>query len=174
MSHDPLAHLVVRMAELERAFAGLFRHGTVEEVDPKKQIVRIKLGDDDDGNPFLSPWIPYGQTAGAFKWHNPPSKGQQMTMLAPVGDWPQAIAMPMTWSDDNKSPSEKGDEHVMTFGNVKIVVTGDKVTIEAPTITLKCDELNLGDEGGQLVHRKGDADSDGDVAVGSASKVRAV
>lgn len=48
-----------------------------------------------------------------------------------------------------------------------------KATIEAPTITLKGD-VNLGDEGGELVHRKGDKDSDNDVAVESASKVRAV
>lgn len=54
-----------------------------------------------------------------------------------------------------------------------IMKSGQKITNEAPNVLLKGD-IDLGDEGGQLLHRKGDVDSDGDTAVGSASKVRAV
>lgn len=53
------------------------------------------------------------------------------------------------------------------------MLSGIKATVEAPNILAKGD-VDLGDEGGQLLHRKGDVDSDGDLAVGSASKVRAV
>lgn len=53
------------------------------------------------------------------------------------------------------------------------IVGSAKVTIVAPTIVLE-GEVHLGGEGGQKVHRKGDVDSDGDVAAGSASKVYAV
>ena len=168
-----IVELAARIAELERRFSGMVRHGTIEEVDPAKQIMRLNFGKDVDGKPFLSPWIPYAQIAGALKVHTPPSKGQQFTALSPNGDWRQAVAMPMTWSNQNPSPSDKGNENVLTFGSVTIRITADKVLIEAPTITLKGD-INLGDEGGELVHRVGDADTDGDLAVGSASKVRAV
>lgn len=56
--------------------------------------------------------------------------------------------------------------------NIRIV-SGGTVTIKAPKIVLD-GEVHLGGEGGELVHRKGDADSGGDIAQGSASKVYAV
>jgi phage baseplate assembly protein V len=92
-----------------------------------------------------SPWVPYGQIAGKYKQHRPPTVGQQLWMMSPDGEFRQAMVLPMTWSDDNKSPSEKGDEHVTTFGDkyrlrekedlreftldkTKQVVTKDKIT----------------------------------------------
>lgn len=125
MAIRELVELASRVAELERRFSGNMRHGTVEEVDPKKQRVRLNLGKGVDGKPFLSPWVPYAQIAGALKVHTPPSKGQQFTMLSPTGDWQQAVALPMTWSDKNASPSTNGDENVLTYGNVRAVVKDD-------------------------------------------------
>ncbi|MBI1649874.1 phage baseplate assembly protein V [Hyphomicrobium sulfonivorans] len=126
-----LVDLALRVAELERRQANNFRHGTVEEVDAKKQLMRMRLGEGEDGQPFLGPWVPYAQIAGALKVHTPPSKGQQMTMISPTGDMRQAIALPMTWSDQNKSPSDKEDEHVLTFGDVRIEIKekGLKLTV---------------------------------------------
>lgn len=130
MAIRELVELASRVAELERRYSGTLRHGTVEEVDPKKQAVRLNFGKDVDGKPFLSPWVPYAQIAGALKVHTPPSKGQQFTLLAPSGDWQQAVALPMTWSDNNKSPSEKGDENVLTYGNVTSTVKDDLVKVK--------------------------------------------
>lgn len=132
-----LVRLDANVAEINRRLENGDRHGTVHEVDPKKQRVRMRLGGTDD-EPFLSPWIPYNQTAGALKFHSPPSKGQQMTFRAPDGDFRQGYAIPLTWSDENKSPSEKGDEHVATFGEFKAEVRGKELTIEVPRIFLKC------------------------------------
>lgn len=124
-----LIELAARIAELERRLASLFRHGKVKEVDAKKQLVRVQIGDPKDQEPFVGPWVPYAQIAGALKVHTPPSVGQQMTMLNPTGDFRQAVAIPLTWSDQNKSPSEKDDEHVLTFGQVKITLKSNKLTI---------------------------------------------
>lgn len=125
MAIRELVELASRVAELERRYAGNMRHGTVAEVDPGKQIVRLNFGKDVDGKPFLSPWVPYAQIAGALKVHTPPSKGQQFTLLSPTGDWQQAVALPMTWSDSNKSPSSNGDENVLTYGNVRATIKDD-------------------------------------------------
>lgn len=57
-------------------------------------------------------------------------------------------------------------------GNLRIV-HGTEVRIVAPKIVLE-GEVHLGGDGGELVHRKGDVDSDGDTAVGSAAKVYAL
>lgn len=124
-----LVELAARIAELERRFSGVMRHGTVEQVDPEKAIVRLRFGEDKEGKPYLSPWVPYAQIAGALKVHTPPTKGQQMTTMSPSGDWMQAIAVPMHWSDQNVSPSPNGDENVLTYGNVRATVKDDLVQV---------------------------------------------
>jgi phage baseplate assembly protein gpV len=168
MAIRELVELASRVAELERRFSGTMRHGTVEEVDPSKQLVRMKFGTDVDGKPFLSPWVPYAQIAGALKVHTPPSKGQQFTMLSPTGDWQQAVALPMTWSDHNKSPSSNGDENVLTYGNVKatikddltqvdvggtvLEVTSDHVKITVGGVTVEITDGGVAITGGTVTH----------------------
>lgn len=133
-----IVELALRVAELERRQSNNFRHGTVEKVDAKKQLVRIRLGEDANGKPFVGPWVPYAQIAGALKVHTPPSVGQQMTMINPNGDFRQAVALPMTWSDQNASPSDKGDEHVLTFGSVRIELKSAslKVTVGGHSVEI--------------------------------------
>jgi phage baseplate assembly protein gpV len=94
-------------------------HGPVCDVDAKKQLCRMVVGENEDGEEVKSPWIPYSQIAGTRKVHSVPSKGQQMTMLSPNGDYLQAIAVPFTWSNNNLSPSENEDEDVDTRGKTR-------------------------------------------------------
>lgn len=124
-----VTELQQRIGDIDRRMDSTMRHGKVTDVDTKKQLARIEIGEN-DGKPLKSAWIPYGQVAGAYKSHSPPSKGQQMTLLAPNGEVRQGILMPMTWSDDNKSPSDKEDEYVDTFGKLKIVKKGDSYDLE--------------------------------------------
>lgn len=111
---DQFAELLERITMLENRLANTAIHGPVHEVDTKKQLARIRLGGDDD-NPYLSPWVPYSQSAGAYKKHQPPSKGQNMTIFSPSGDPEQGMLLPFTWSDSNTSPSDSPDENVETF-----------------------------------------------------------
>lgn len=125
---EELTRLLMRLAELERKQDNTIRHGKVTDVDAKKHLARIEIGER-DGTPLKSAWVPYGQFAGAYKAHRPPTVGQQMTMFAPNGEARQAVLLPMTWSDQNKSPSDQPDEHVTTFGKLKIVEKADSYTI---------------------------------------------
>jgi phage baseplate assembly protein gpV len=152
MAIHELVELASRVAELERRFSGLMRHGTVEEVDPAKQIMRLNFGDGEDGQPFLSPWIPYAQLAGALKVHTPPSKGQQFTMLAPTGDWQQAVGLPLTWSNQNPSPSQSGEEHVLTFGTVRLTVKDNLAEIKVGDVTMKVTSEGVAITGGRVTH----------------------
>lgn len=129
--------LIRRIASVEKRLAGSARHGRVEEVNAAEGWVRLSYGEGDSG-PFLSPKIPYAQMAGGLKVHTPPTKGQQMTYLAPFGDPRQAVAIPMTWSDDNKSPSDKGDENVVTFGDFRAELRGDELVIKVPRLLIEC------------------------------------
>lgn len=145
------AELAVRLAEIERRQNGMFRHGTVEQVDPEKALVRLRIGGTEQ-EPFISPWVPYGQIAGALKVHTPPSKGQQMTMMSPTGDFRQAIALPMTWSDQNPSPSQSGEEHVLTFGDVRLTLTSDSLAVKVGEVSMTISEEGVKFKGGEITH----------------------
>lgn len=141
--------IIERIARLEQRAANQMIHGPVEEVDAKKQQVRLRMGGE-DAKPYLSPWIPYGQFAGALKVHTPPTKGQNMTAFSPTGDPAQAVALPLTWNNQFKSPSEKQDENVLTYGNVRMEVKNDRVhvkvgaiefTLEGGVVTLKASQI---------------------------------
>jgi len=147
-----VVELAARIAELERRFSGVLRHGTVEEVDPARHRVRLNFGKDINGGPFLSPWVPYAQIAGALKVHTPPSKGQQFTALSPNGDWRQAVVLPMTWSDQNASPSTASDEHVLTFGAVRLTIREEVLQVQVGGVNLKVTPDGLAITGGKVTH----------------------
>ena len=148
---NPLLALSNRVATLERRVTFGARHAPVAQVDAAKGLVRLDLGEGDAGR-LLSPWIPYAQIAGALKVHTPPSVGQQMTYLAPGGDTEQAIALPMTWSNQNESPSQSGAENVVTFGDVRITLTETAVRIEVGGFVLQVSGEGLAMAGGGVGH----------------------
>lgn len=139
---DIIVALLERVGELERRVSNSIRHGPVTDVDAKKQLCRLRLNPETEQEAFKSGWVPYGQMAGAFKFHNPPTVGQNMTLLSPGGDASQSIAVPFTWSDKNPSPGDKEEEHVVTFGDLKISYKKDKLTLSvgSASITIEKDK----------------------------------
>lgn len=170
-----IADLYKRHAELERRFENRKRKGTVSEIDIPKGLARVKLGEDKDGKPYLSPWMPWKEVSmGAIKTHFPPSVGEHVEIDSESGDLTDGVISTSLPSNTNQRPHDKAAEGVITVGDTRIEITGGKVTITSPEIVLKANVLHLGDTGGKPVHRKDDVDSDGDVAVGHAMKVFAV
>jgi phage baseplate assembly protein V len=166
-----------RIAELDRRLAGMERPGKVAEVDPVAGTARVELGRDPvTGAPFLSPPLRWAEAGmGGIKTHTPPTVGEQVVVRSPSGDIADGYIAQSVPTTDNKRPSDKGDEHVLTkIGGTSIVAKDGRVHIKADKIVLEGNVYLGGENGAKLVHRKGDADSDGDVAVGSASKVFAV
>ncbi|KRQ99276.1 phage baseplate assembly protein V [Bradyrhizobium valentinum] len=126
---DHLTELWAEVGETKRRIANLIRHGPITDIDAEKQVLRVRLNPESEDKPFKSAWIPYAQQAGEYKFHNPPVKGQNMTVIAPGGELGQAFAVPMTWSEKFPSPGDKEDEHVMKFDKVKTVIKKDQVTL---------------------------------------------
>lgn len=151
MSNEILK-LVQRVAGLESRVRGIHREGTVVEVDPGAGTLRLKLGEGQDGEPYLSARIPYAQTAGAMKFHNPPSVGQQMMAVSPDGDLRQAVAHPLGFSDDEVSPGSDGGSHVLTLGDVTMTVKGDGVTISVGGVSVAITASGLAVTGGEVSH----------------------
>lgn len=149
-----LAQLARRLAEIERRLAGASRPGTVAEVDATAGTVRLDLG-----GGMLSPALPYVQTAGALKVHSPPSVGQLMMMSSLGGDTEQGFALPLSFGGDNESPSGSGDEHVLTFGSVRVDLTADGLTIVAGGVTVAVTAAGLTIAGGAVSHNGRDIGS---------------
>jgi phage baseplate assembly protein V len=131
MAVREIVELVARVADLERRVSGLVRHGTVAEVDPARQRVRLDFGPAHGAEGrFLSPWLPYAQFSGALRVHTPPTLGQQFTAVSPSGDPQQAVAVPLTHHAGNPSPSNAGDENTITYGNVRMTLADDLVHVD--------------------------------------------
>lgn len=126
-----LIELLARAAQNDLRVANAKSYGRVTDVGTGARIgmIRVEMGENEDG-PVKSPWIKWGQAAGALKLHSLPSVGQQVTLDCPNGDWEQATASPFTWSDDNPSPSGQINEHVLTFGSVRLTIRGQQTLIE--------------------------------------------
>jgi phage baseplate assembly protein V len=123
--------------------------GPVAEVDRAGHRVRIRIGGDND-RPLLSPWVRYGQIAGALKVHTPPTIGQQMHLFSPSGDPRLGIALPLGWSNSAPAP-DNGDHPVVTFGQVRVDVTEDGLTITVgeTVVSLTPDAMTV-ERGGTL------------------------
>lgn len=69
---------------------------------------------------------------------------------------------------------DTGGKSEMITGETALIQSGDTTTMENPKTVVQSGDINLGGEGGQLLHRVGDVDSAGHAAVGSATTVKAV
>jgi len=169
---EQMADLYNRIAELERRGRNRKRTGTVKAVDNAKGLARVMISKP-DGKEYLSPWLPWKEVAsGGIKSHIPPTEGEQVDVVSESGDMTDAVIDMSTPSNANPRPHD-GPEAVITKGNSRLFFGDDLISLSATKIVLD-GEVHLGGEGGQLLHRKGDLDSGGDVAVGSSSRVFAV
>jgi phage baseplate assembly protein V len=132
MAVRELVELVARVTDLERRVSSLLRHGRAAEVDMDLFRVRLDLGPAHGaGGRFLSPWVPYAQHAGALRVHTPPELGQQFTLISPTGDFQQAVALPLHWSSSVPSPSDRKDENVIQYGDIRIELRAGELVIRA-------------------------------------------
>lgn len=167
-----ISELVSMRTDIEQLKSSLGRSlkvGPVEVVDAVKGF-RIKLGEDSEGKPFLSPWYPHPESGGATKTWAPLSKGQIVGMLNPGGDPKQGILVRGGFGGENTAPSTSLDENLFEFGGVKIALSADGVVmISAPSkVIVNAPAIELGGEGGKQVARVGDL-----VEVGSGSSAGA-
>jgi hypothetical protein len=145
-----------RLHELERRLAGSEIRGKVTQVDAQKARVRIEIGKDSDDQPVESPWIPYKQTAGALKLHNPPSVGQPMVIRAETGDIEQGVAEPYHWSDENPANSTDGDAHKLTFGDVTVDLSNGGLKLTCGGTVFDFTGSGFNQTGGSVKHNDHD------------------
>ena len=117
------------IADLQNKVGGIVMHGAITDVDAKKQLCRVEVGT--EKMPQKSGWVPYGLGfAGEFSqiWH--PSKGQNVTLVSPVGDKAQSVVWPYTYSKKYPAPSDDAACHILcNFGTSRIEVWKDRIKI---------------------------------------------
>ena len=122
-----------RMEEIERRFENRERTGKVNEVDHEKGLARIELGKDENGQPFLSPWVPWKTPAlGSTKINVPPSVGQQVKLVSESGDLTDAAIDNSLFSDEHPLPVVKPGEGIIATGKTTIFFSGDQYIVQTP------------------------------------------
>lgn len=173
--HEQIADLYARLDEINRRARNRKRKGTIAEVGDGDNAgkYRVKLSEQ-DGKPFLTGWIRSRVLgAGAAKIDVPRRVNEQVDVVSESGDMTDAEIDLSSYSTENARENNANiPVHIKVDGAVLAISSG-RIELVAGTIVLN-GEVHLGGEGGQLLHRKGDADSGGDVAVGAASRVYAV
>lgn len=168
------ADLVFRIAELERRQRNRRRKGTIAEVGTGENAGRYRVQlSEQEGAPYLTGWLRTRQLAGGLvKVDALRSVGEQVDVVSENGELTDAEIDQSTYSNTNPRANPGTPLHIQ-IGGATFAMSEDRIDLTAGTIVIN-GVVHLGGEGGQLLHRKGDADSGGDIAVGSASRVYAV
>lgn len=147
---------IFALSELQRLLHNLVRVGSIQSVDHggpgKPARVRVTIGD------LVTDWRPYHECrAGGTTTWNPPTVGEQATVLSPSGDLGAAVVLvglnstanPAPSNDPNKTITKYPDGAVMEYdhaahallvslpgrGSAKIVAPGS-ITIDSPEVTM--------------------------------------
>ena len=149
-----LRSIFARLAEHERRIAGMNTPAKVVSVDHVAHKARFSIGKDVDGNDVLTPWLAYGQIAGALKVHNPATVGQTMMLRSANGDIEQAVAEPLFWSDENPAISDDGSIRKITFGDVTVTLSADGIDISVGGTVFHLSASGFAQSGGSVTHNK--------------------
>ncbi|WP_246479999.1 phage baseplate assembly protein V [Kaustia mangrovi] len=119
----------IQLAEVERRLANTVRVGKVAELDAARGLVRVEIAQDRDGNPVLTPWLPWSERAGGIRTWSPPSVGEQVRVVSPSGEVAQGWVDPGGFSSDHPAPSDDGGRHVIDNGEVRVEIARDEVIV---------------------------------------------
>ena len=105
-------------AEILRRLANVVRLGEVAELDLDAARARVRYDTDGDGAPILSGWLPWlTLRAGADRTWWGPSVGEQVLILAPGGELPEAVIVPGIYRDARPAPSAEASKHVVVYAD---------------------------------------------------------
>lgn len=139
---EQIADLYRRLGEVERRNRNRKRTGKIADIDFEKGLARVELSTQ-DGKPYLSPWMPWKEVAsGGIKSHIPPTQGEQVDVVSESGDLTDAVIDMSVPSSTNPRPHD-GPEAVITKGSVRIFISDDSASIDAPNITFTASSGNL-------------------------------
>lgn len=149
-----LLALKIDIEMLKTAFGNSMKVGPIAAIDARRGY-RIKFGEDENGEPFLSPWYPHPESGGSSSTWMPLSLGQIVGMVNPNGDTRQGLLIRGGFSDANQPPSEDMLANVLRAFGVSVTVKDGTVTIDGNLVVkgnvdfkdghVKHNDANIGD-----------------------------
>ena len=130
--------------------------GPVAVIDAKKGY-RVKLGEDDEGNDFLSPWLPHPETA---KSSVPLKPGDVVGITAPNGDLQQGLLQRGGYSKDHETPNEDMDANVFKDAGVTVTIKDGSLIVSIGGVTFTLSGGGLAINGGTVTHNGTNIGSD--------------
>ncbi|MDD3652315.1 phage baseplate assembly protein V [Immundisolibacter sp.] len=98
------------LIELRRRLDNIVRVGTVAAIDHATARVRVQTGN------LLTGWLPWSTgRAGTTRTWDPPTVGEQVTLLSPSGEPAAAIVLPAIYRDAHPAPSDAESVHLTTY-----------------------------------------------------------
>jgi phage baseplate assembly protein V len=152
--------------EIQRQARNAVRKGSVLQVNHAAALCRVTVGDPDtDGAGLQTNWIPWLTfAAGSTRDWLPPTEGEQVLLLCPMGDPAQGVALRGLFSDAVPAPSASPDTHTRTYpdgarieydhashsllvelpasATVRIVAPGS-VTVQTKSATVQAENITL-------------------------------
>lgn len=154
MMYRELLALKIDIEMLKTAFGNSMKVGPIAAIDARRGY-RIKFGEDENGEPFLSPWYPHPESGGNSSTWMPLSMGQIVGMVNPNGDTRQGLLIRGGFSDANQPPSEDILANVLRAFGVSVTVKDGTVTIDGNLVVkgnvdfkdghVKHNDVNIGD-----------------------------
>ncbi|KUZ74971.1 baseplate assembly protein [Burkholderia ubonensis] len=152
--------------EIQRQARNAVRKGTILAVDHAAALCRVSVGTpDEDGGGLQTNWIPWiACTAGTTREWLPPTPGEQVVLLCPMGDPAQGVALRGLYSDAAPAPASSPDTHTRVYpdgasiaydhaahalkaelpaGATVLVVAPGSVTVQTKDATVRADTITL-------------------------------
>lgn len=116
------ARLMHHLSTLRQQLGNMVWHGTVSEV--KKDKLRMKMGQDRNGEDQFGPWLDTGNHRGGSRERREYKKDQNITMFSPTGDPRQAMLFPHAPNKDFGPPDHSNNsgqgEEVYQMGDLRV------------------------------------------------------
>lgn len=115
--------IYTELAELRRLIDNIVRYGTIAEIDYEEKRVRVHTGGDDEVSPGnTTDWIQWSaDCAGETTDWNPPSLGEQVTILSTGGIISAGTAFRGKYSDAFPAPSSSPTLHKRQFPDGAVI-----------------------------------------------------
>ena len=157
------------LSEQQRRLHNIATIGTVFDVNPDDQTMRLDVGDNQ------TDWLPIpALAAGQVRVWRCPSVGEQFLLVSPSGDLANAIPVISLYSDNNPSPSADPNEIRVRYNDTdflsintqdsQLILKINDVIFDVNSTTLTGDLTVNGS-----VQVDGNIHSDGDTVAGSIS-----
>lgn len=155
--------------EFRRLIINMIRKGAIMDVNHASNppTCRVSVGDptDPDGEGLQTNWLPFlSVRAGTTREWNPPTKGEGVVLICPMGDPAQGVVLCGLNTDDAPAPSNSPDTHTRAYpdgaiveynhanhslsatlpaGATVLIVAPGSVTVQTNDATIQAEEMTI-------------------------------